>query len=118
MRPARHISAISLAAKAGRVASGEEMTEQALRNGRAHLLLLAEDSSENTKKKLMNMAAYQEIPVRFLRDREELGGAIGKEYRASAAVTDAGFAKMILEAMDRIGKEKDLQDRSSLEENG
>jgi len=107
MRPPRYLSALSLCAKAGKIASGEAMTEQALRGGRAKLLLIAEDASGQTKKKFTAMAERAGVPVLTLPDRSTLGGAIGKEFRASAAVLDSGFAEMIRKA---------FQNRSSLEE--
>lgn len=41
------------------------------------------------------MCSYYEVPLYFLGEKEELGHAIGKEFRASLAVLDEGFAKAI-----------------------
>ena len=51
MRLARDkvLSLISLATKAGRCASGEFMTEGQTKSGRASLVVVAEDASDNTK---------------------------------------------------------------------
>ena len=84
-----------MAMKAGRVASGEFATEKAVKSGKAALVIVAEAASENTKKKFRNMCDYYEVPIRFLGQKEELGHAIGKEFRASLAVLDAGLAKAI-----------------------
>ncbi|MCI8376850.1 MAG: 50S ribosomal protein L7ae [Lachnospiraceae bacterium] len=86
---------IGMAMKAGRVASGEFATEKAVKSGKAALVIVAEAASENTKKKFRNMCDYYEVPIRFLGQKEELGHAIGKEFRASLAVLDAGLAKAI-----------------------
>ena len=82
-------SMIGLAMKAGRVASGEFSTERAVKTG------AAKKASENTKKQFRNMCSYYEVPLYFLGEKEELGHAIGKEFRASLAVLDEGFAKAI-----------------------
>ena len=57
MRLARDkvLSLISLATKAGRCASGEFMTEGQTKSGRASLVVVAEDASDNTKKKFRDM---------------------------------------------------------------
>ena len=88
-------SLIGLAMKAGKIASGEFATEKAVKDGTAALVIVAEEASENTKKKFRNMCAFYEVPLHFLGDKEALGHAIGKEFRASLAVLDDGFAQAI-----------------------
>lgn len=39
------------AAKAGKVQSGEFSTEKSVKSGRAYLVIVSEEASENTKKK-------------------------------------------------------------------
>ena len=86
---------IGMAMKAGKVASGEFATEKAVKSGKAALVIVSEAASENTKKKFRNMCDYYEVPIRFFGEKEELGHAIGKEFRASLAVLDTGLAKAI-----------------------
>ena len=45
------LSMIGLATKAGKVASGEFCTEKEVKSGRACLVIVADDASDNTKKK-------------------------------------------------------------------
>lgn len=87
------LSLVGLATKAGKTASGEFSTEKAVKTGKAYLVLVAEDASENTKKKFRNMCTFYEVPLYFLSDKEGLGRAMGKEFRASLAVMDESFAK-------------------------
>ena len=89
------IGLLSLATKAGKVASGEFCTEREVKAGRAALVIVAGDASDNTKKMFANMCAYYKAPCVIYGTKGELGHAIGKDYRASLAVTDAGFAEMI-----------------------
>ena len=44
----RALSMISLATKAGKTKSGEFMTEKEVKEGRAHLVIVADDASDNT----------------------------------------------------------------------
>lgn len=85
-------SMLGLAMKAGKIASGEYMTETAIKKNTAKLVILACDCSDNTKKKFRNMCSYYEVPYYEFSDKNELGRCIGKEFRASLAVTDTGFA--------------------------
>ena len=91
---------ISLATKAGKTASGEFSTEQSVKAFRAELVIVATDASENTKKKFQNMCEFYEVPIYFYGDKDTLGHAMGKEFRASLAVNDLGFAKGIMKHID------------------
>ena len=86
------LSMLGLAQKAGRIASGEFATEKAVRSGRANLILLTEDASANTQKKITDMAAYYELPLIIYGNKADVGRSIGKGERSMLAVLDAGFA--------------------------
>ena len=94
------LSMLGIAAKSGNVVSGEFSTEKAVKTGKAYLVLVADDASENTKKKFRNMCTFYEVPLYFLSDKEALGRAMGKEFRASLAVQDENFAKAILKVLE------------------
>ena len=96
------LGSLGLAMKAGCVVSGEFMTEKAIRDGRAKLVIVAEDASDNTRKKFIDSCHFYKVPCARFGDRELLGNAVGKEFRASLAVTDKGFAVS-------IGKNLDLE---------
>ena len=100
MKLSKALSLISLATKAGKTASGEFCTEKEVKCGTAALVIVAEDASENTKKKFQNMCEFYEVPIYFYGDKDTLGHAMGKEFRASLAVTDPGFAKGIMKHLD------------------
>ena len=89
------LSLVSMATKAGKTSSGEFMTEKEVKSGRAALVIVADDASDNTKKKFRDMCEFYEVPVYFYSDKDTLGHYMGKEFRASLAVTDEGFAKGI-----------------------
>ncbi len=95
MKQNKTLSMLGLAKRAGKVVSGEFSVEKAIRSGKAYLVLLAEDASANTKKNFTDMCTYYKIPLVFTGTKETLGHAIGCQFRASAAVTDSGFAQSI-----------------------
>jgi len=90
------LSYIGLATKAGKTASGEFSTEKAIKEGKAFLVVVAEDASDNTKKNFRNACAWYHVPICILGTKEELGASTGKIMRASLAVLDEGLAKAIL----------------------
>ena len=90
------LSLVGLATKAGRTVSGEFSTEKSVKSGRGLLVLVADDASDNTKKKFRNMCTFYEVPLYFLSDKVSLGRAMGKEYRACLAIEDENFAKAVM----------------------
>ena len=105
MKNNRVLSLIGLATKAGKTVSGEFSTEKSVKTGKGLLVIVAEDASENTKKKFRNMCSFYEVPLYILSDKETLGHSMGKEFRASLAVQDWNFAQAIMKALDGEGKE-------------
>ena len=87
------LNLIGLATKAGKTASGEFSTEKAVKGGTAHLVIVSEEASDNTKKMFTNMCTYYKVPIH----------AMGKEMRASLAVVEEGLAKAIVKQMNMIG---------------
>jgi len=94
---------IGLATKAGKVKSGEFSTEQSIKKGRACLVILAEEASENTKKRFQDMCKNYHVNICFFGSKAELGRFTGKEMRASLAVEDKGFAEAIGKRMTMNG---------------
>nr|WP_294492231.1 ribosomal L7Ae/L30e/S12e/Gadd45 family protein [uncultured Mediterraneibacter sp.] len=99
------LSLIGLAMKAGRCTSGETMTESETKSGRARLVIVASDASDNTKKKFRDMCKFYRVPIYIYGDKDTLGHAMGKEFRASLAILDEGFAD---------GIQKELNNREDI----
>ena len=59
----RVLNLIGLATKAGKTVSGEFSTERAVKSGKAYLVIVAEEASDNTKKKFSNMCTYYQVPI-------------------------------------------------------
>lgn len=97
----RVLSMLGLATRAGKVAAGEFSVEKAVKSGRAVLVIVAEDASENTKKLFTNMCAYYRVPFCIYAAKDALGHAMGKEVRASVALTDRGFADAVLKLINQ-----------------
>ncbi|MCI9428567.1 MAG: 50S ribosomal protein L7ae [Lachnospiraceae bacterium] len=100
MKNDRILSLLGLAIKSGNLVSGEFMTEKAVKGRKAHLVIVSEEASDNTKKKFSNMCSFYEVPLYFYETMEELGHCIGKTFRASLAVTSEGLAKSIISKLE------------------
>ena len=100
MKPNKIYSLLGLATKAGLVMSGEFMTENAIKDGSAALVIVGTDASANTTKKFRDMCTFYEVPCYSYGTKEELGHAIGKEMRASLAVIDDGFARSLVKLLE------------------
>lgn len=94
------LSLLGLAAKGKNLVSGEFMVEKTVKEGKAALVIVGTDASDNTRKMFTNMCNYRNIPIRFYGLKEELGRAIGKELRASVAVTSPGIASNIIKHLE------------------
>lgn len=101
------LSMLSIATKAGKVVSGGFMVENAIQQGTAYLVIIAEDASGNTRKKFIDKCTYYDVPYRICADSESLGKTIGKQDRKVVAVTNEGLAVSVLNKLD-ISKDMEV----------
>ena len=97
------LNLIGLATKAGKTVSGEFSTERAVKSGKAYMVIVSEEASDNTRKKFANMCTYYQVPIWIFGKKDELGHYMGKEMRASLAVLDEGFAGAMVKQMNING---------------
>ena len=93
-------SMLGLAMKAGKIVSGSDICERAIKSGKVFLVIISGDSSEGTSKKFKDMCIYRQIPYRILGDRYSLGNCTGKEERVVLALSDKGLSDVILRMID------------------
>ncbi len=91
---------ISMAQRAGFMASGAFAVDKAFAEGRIFFLLIAEDAEAETKRKYKEIAEKNHVPCEQCMSREVLGHILGKEYRAVAGILDEGFAKSLKKIME------------------
>ena len=58
MKNNQWMSLLGLANRARKITSGEELTVKEIRSGNAKLILLSEDASQNTAKKIMDKITW------------------------------------------------------------
>lgn len=85
--------------KGRNLVSGEFQTLEAIKKGSAMLIIIAEDASDNTKKLFTDKCSFYKVPIQFFGTREALGRAIGKDFRSSLGVCEAGLADAIVKQL-------------------
>ena len=90
---------MGLALRAGQMTPGAAMTLDAVKAGRAALVLLDEGASENTRKKIRDACAYRRVPC-FLLPEGWIDQSCGKEGRFAAAVAPGGLCEQMRRLMD------------------
>lgn len=101
-RPDKVLSMLGLATRSRNLVSGEVATENAVKSGKAWLVIVPTDASDNTVKKFKNMCEFREIPFFQYGTKDTLGHAMGKQERSSLALTDEGFAQSIQNRLEQL----------------
>lgn len=91
---------MGLAAKAGKIVSGEKGCEISLKKGTIKLVLVAQDASDNTKKRFKDMCQYRGVDIRVFGEKNLLGKHIGKDMRAVVGIQDENFARQLIKLVD------------------
>ena len=96
---------LGFAMRAGKVIIGTETVCSAMAKqgkGKPNLLLVAQDASEGTKKKLLTKAEFYGVETIIVNiDSDELGRLLGKLYApATVAIVDDRFAEEIRRSLE------------------
>ena len=83
---------LGLAKRANALVGGTTLTLDAVRKGKALLVLAANDISPGTEKQLRDKTSYRNVPLEVLPfGADELGHCIGKTKTAAVALLNPGF---------------------------
>jgi len=91
----RALSLLGLAARARKIVSGEEQVVKGIQQGNVFYVIITEDASANSRKKITDKCSFYEVPFKEVFDRDSIGHAIGKISRITVGVTDQGFSKQL-----------------------
>ena len=91
---------IGLMRRAGAIELGEDNSADAVKAGKAKLLLMSADVSEAARRKALGYTASRSVhAVSVHYTREELGAALGVKSCAMAALTDMGFSNALMKEL-------------------
>ena len=95
-------SMLGLAMKAGKIAFGSDMCEEKIKKGIVSLLIIAEDTSNNTKDKFIKLANLYNINNEVFGEMDLLSQSIGKVNKGVIAVLDSGFGNKIMQMVKEL----------------
>jgi len=94
------ISLMGLMRKANAIQFGEDNTGAAVKGGKAKLLLVAADASDNARKRAEGFAYGRNVLLVHLPyAKQELSAGVGLSGCSMAAVTDLGFANALMKEL-------------------
>ncbi len=93
-------SYLGFAAKSRNLISGYHTCLHAIKQKKLKLLILSEDLSGNTVKKLTKLSEDNGVPLRIYGTMEELSHITGSRERGVFGITDLNFADAILKEID------------------
>lgn len=83
---------LGLAARANALVPGTERVRLAVRSGSARFVVLAEDTSANSRAKLVPLMEAKQVPYAVSFDRDTLGNAVGRGPLGAVGLTTSSFA--------------------------
>ena len=100
------LNMLGLMRRANAIQIGETNTGAAVRGGKAKLLLLAADASDNARSRAEGFARGRSVlTVPLPYTKEEISASVGVNGCSMAAVTDMGFANALMKALSEKAPE-------------
>ena len=96
------LNLISLAQKAGKVKAGEYLTMKALKEGFAHLVIVASDTSEKSKARIAKECDIYGGKIVVYGNKSDLGHFIGSREKSVICLTDEGFSDALLKLIEKV----------------
>ena len=91
---------LGLAARMRGIAFVEGAAKDAIRSGKAGLVIVTADASDNTKKKFRNSSEFYSINLIEYSDKLTLGRYTGREFAVVLAITNQGIAEELQKCLD------------------
>ncbi|WP_454961355.1 L7Ae/L30e/S12e/Gadd45 family ribosomal protein [Eggerthia catenaformis] len=99
---------LGLAVRAKCLVTGENVLV-GIRNKSIKLVIIANDASENTKKRMINKCNYYQVEYILFSDSDSLSQAIGKSNRMAIGITEKGFANKLINSLRGLSDGKEEQ---------
>ncbi|MDC3414101.1 YlxQ family RNA-binding protein [Aquibacillus sp. 3ASR75-11] len=96
----KYLNLLGLAMRARKCTLGEENIVKDIQRQKAKIVLLANDTGKQTRKKLSDKCQFYNVPFYVVDDRDTISQAIGKSGRVAIAILDDGFANKIKLILD------------------
>jgi ribosomal protein L7Ae-like RNA K-turn-binding protein len=101
------LNLLGLGARARALVSGTEGVRKAVREGRVHRVILAEDAAAGQRAKLIPLLEARRIPSHIAFSRDELGFAIGRAPVSAIGLLNPDMAKRVGELLASMASRDD-----------
>ena len=91
---------IGLVRRAGKITFGTESSIDNIEKKKAKLVIVAEDSSDRTKKNFKDLCKNLNVEIRIVGTIEKLSQSIGQVNKAVIVIKDENFAKELIKRID------------------
>lgn len=92
-------SMLGLCMKAGKLTAGADVCIENIKKKKAFLIIVAEDASDNTKEKFINIANQYNKEIIIWGKKEDLSKSIGKVDKVVFTILDEGFSNKIIQML-------------------
>lgn len=89
------LSFLGLAQRSGNLVTGEDTCTSYIKKNAAKLVIVANDASDNTKKKFRDMTTNRNTRFVVFGKRDDLSHAVGKMNRTVYIIKDEAFANKL-----------------------
>lgn len=103
----KFLTMLGFAQKSGNLFSGENTIEMFLPRRKISLVIIAEDASDNTRQKFVQLSERLNVPCIIWGDREILSHAIGKYNRAVYGVSNKKFSRELRKLYEEMTSSSD-----------
>ncbi len=86
------VSTIGMANRAGKIVSGQDSVRNSIRRKKVKLIIIAEDASDNTKKRFLNCANHYGIPSYVCMTKYDFSRSLKGKIRSVIGVADLNFS--------------------------
>lgn len=93
---------LGLSMRAGKLAYGSDMCEEKLKFHKIKMLIVAEDASDNTKRRFNDLCTKYNVDYICFGTIDMLSKYIGKENKAVLGIMDLNFSSRIMELLNEI----------------
>lgn len=114
MKPSDVLSMLGLAQRGRRLLSGQDVVEREMKVKEFSLIIIAENASDNTKKRFCRLSEKRGIPFFVWGDSKELGRALGKEVRTVIGITDKRFSAEIHKRLNFLTGVGDIDENTRI----
>lgn len=101
-------SYLGFAKKSGQLVTGTQTCGINIDKGKLKLLIIAEDTAEGSKEKMIRQARQKGLEYRVYGKRDELSHLVGSEGSCIFGIKDGNFAEVIVREIDENEKDKEV----------